>query len=148
MIQSIVVGVDGTDSSTHALEWAAERAAELHAEVVAVFAVPPVAQFVMSVPPLPADAVKGLRGSFEHRWCQPLRDAGVAYRNYVVPEDPAHALVDIAEQEHADLIVVGAQGSGGVASRLLGSVSQWVSHHAPCPVVVVPTSVRPDPRGS
>jgi nucleotide-binding universal stress UspA family protein len=142
MIQTIVVGVDGTEGSRRALEWAAGRADELHAEVVAVFAVPPASEFVMSIPPLPADAARSLRSHFENAWCRPLRDAGVPYRSYVVEQSAAHALVHFAEREHADLVVLGAHGHGGIADRLLGSVSYSVSHAAPCPVVIIPAPAR------
>jgi nucleotide-binding universal stress UspA family protein len=142
MIQTIVVGVDGTEGGRRALEWTAARARELHADVIAVFAMPPASEFVMSIPPLPADAVHDLRGHFEHEWCRPLRDADVPYRSYVVEESAAHALVRFAEREGADLVVLGAHGHGGIADRLLGSVSYAVSHAAPCPVVIIPAPAR------
>jgi len=103
---------------------------------------PPVSEFVMSIPPLPADAVHDLRANFEAHWCQPLRHAGVPYRTYVVEESPAHALVRFAEREHADLLVVGAHDHGSFTDRLLGSVSYTVSHAAPCPVVIIPVEAR------
>jgi len=142
MIKTIVVGVDGTEGSRRALAWTAERAAELHADVVAVFAMPPMSEFVMSIPPLPAEATHDLRIQFEQHWCQPLRDAGVRYRSFVVEQSAAHALVQYAEREHADLVVLGAHGHGGFADRLLGSVSYTVSHAAPCPVVIIPVEAR------
>jgi nucleotide-binding universal stress UspA family protein len=142
MIETIVVGVDGTEGSRRALEWTAQRALERHADVVAVFAMPPASEFVMSIPPLPAEAVHDMRVHFEHDWCRPLRDAGVPYRSYVVEQSAAHALVRIAEREHADLVVLGAHGHGGFADRLLGSVSYTVSHAAPCPVVIIPAETR------
>lgn len=53
----------------------------------------------------------------------------------VVEGHPAEALLDAADG--ADLLVVGSRGRGGFASALLGSVSQHVTHHARCPVVVI-----------
>lgn len=51
--------------------------------------------------------------------------------------DYADKVLDVAEEEHADMIVVGSRGLGRVREALLGSVSQKILHHAPCTVVVV-----------
>ena len=107
-----------------------------------MFAMPLASEFVMSIPPLPADAVHDLRAHFEQHWGHPLRDAGVPSRSYGVEESAAHALVRLAEREHADLLVLGAHGHGSFTDRLLGSVSYTVSHAAPCPVVIIPAEAR------
>ena len=72
-----------------------------------------------------------------------LQDVGAAASGVtVIPvlEEGQPADVLCAEAENADLLVVGSRGLGGFRGLLLGSVSQQVSHHAPCPVVVVPAS--------
>jgi nucleotide-binding universal stress UspA family protein len=51
--------------------------------------------------------------------------------------DPATEIVRVAEDGHFDLVVVGSHGSGFVKRVLVGSVSNHVVHHAPCPVLVV-----------
>jgi nucleotide-binding universal stress UspA family protein len=51
--------------------------------------------------------------------------------------DPAERIIEVARDRHADLIVVGSRGHGRFAGLLLGSVSQKVVSHAPCPVTVV-----------
>ena len=61
---------------------------------------------------------------------------GIDVRGELVEGPPASGLLEAARD--ADLLVVGSRGHGGFASLLLGSVSQQVSHHAPCPVVIVP----------
>jgi nucleotide-binding universal stress UspA family protein len=64
--------------------------------------------------------------------------ASVEVERTVVPGGPASSLLDAAEG--ADLVVVGRRGLGGFGRLLLGSVSEHVARHAPCPVVVVPTA--------
>ena len=61
----------------------------------------------------------------------------------VVSGTPAHELLSTAKAKDADLIVVGSRGAGGFTRLLMGSVSTQVSHHAHCPVVIIP----PEDRG-
>ncbi len=54
--------------------------------------------------------------------------------------DPADAIIDVAEEQGSDLIIVGNRGMTGAKRFLLGSVPNKVSHHAPCSVLIVRTS--------
>jgi nucleotide-binding universal stress UspA family protein len=63
---------------------------------------------------------------------------GVPVTTHAVTGDPGEALLDVAGQENADLIVVGSRGTHGIA-RMLGSVPNKVSHHARCSVLIVCT---------
>lgn len=67
-----------------------------------------------------------------------VRMQGVEVRPHVITGDPADALLAIAEQESAELIVVGSRGMHGVG-RMLGSVPNKVSHRARCHVMIVAT---------
>ena len=67
-----------------------------------------------------------------------VRMSGVGVRPHAVTGDPADALLAIAEQENADLIVVGSRGMHGM-TRVLGSVPNKVSHRARCSVLIVAT---------
>jgi nucleotide-binding universal stress UspA family protein len=59
--------------------------------------------------------------------------------------DPGTEIVAAAEHSHAELIVMGARGKSAVRRFLLGSVSEYVCHHAPCPVLIVrPDESQPD----
>jgi nucleotide-binding universal stress UspA family protein len=142
MIRTIVVGADGSEGSRRAIAWAAGRAVELGAEVLAVLVLRPFGEFVMDVPPLPGHVITRLHDALEESWCKPLRDADAKYRSLVVEADPASGLLDVANREHADLLVLGAQGQGGVVHRVLGSVTYKVAHRAECPVVIVPAPRR------
>jgi nucleotide-binding universal stress UspA family protein len=61
-----------------------------------------------------------------------------------VPGPPAEALLDVAEQIGAGLIVVGNMGMTGTKRFLIGSVPNRISHHAPCDVLIVKTDVAAD----
>jgi nucleotide-binding universal stress UspA family protein len=54
--------------------------------------------------------------------------------------DPADAILDVAEEQGSDLIVVGNKGMTGAKRFLLGSVPNKVSHHAPCSVLIIRTT--------
>jgi nucleotide-binding universal stress UspA family protein len=69
---------------------------------------------------------------------QQLESAGVDTRTHVCSGDPAQALIAIAEDESAQMIIVGNRGMSG-PRRILGSVPNSVSHQARCAVLIVPT---------
>ena len=66
-----------------------------------------------------------------------LDAAGVAYETDIGVGDVAHTLVDMAERNGADLVVIGAKGHGALSSALLGSVSQEVARACAVPVTIV-----------
>jgi len=75
-----------------------------------------------------------------------LRDAEMHFGSNVKVKtvlregDPAEGLIDVAEEEGVDLIIVGNRGMTGAKRFLLGSVPNQVSHHAPCNVMIVHTT--------
>lgn len=139
-ISRIVVGVDGSGGGRHALEWTADVAAGLGAEVVVVLAYDPISQMMgtaerMDFDELRADAEAKVQGP----WCAPLVAAGVTHRAMLVEGDDAHeVLIDTAAAEGADLIVIGNVGLTGWRDRIIGSVAARVLKHSPIPVTVVP----------
>ncbi len=68
------------------------------------------------------------------------KKAGVEVQTHPVEDDPADAILNVAEETGADLIVVGNKGMTGARRFLLGSVPNNVSHHAPCSVIIVRTT--------
>ena len=68
------------------------------------------------------------------------RKEGVEVQTHPVEGDPADAILNVAEETKADLIVVGNKGMTGARRFLLGSVPNNVSHHAPCSVIIVRTT--------
>jgi nucleotide-binding universal stress UspA family protein len=68
------------------------------------------------------------------------RKEGIEVQTHPVEDDPADAILNVAEETGADLIVVGNKGMTGARRFLLGSVPNNVSHHAPCSVLIVRTT--------
>ena len=68
------------------------------------------------------------------------KQAGLEVQTHPVEGDPADAVLNVAEETDADLIVVGNKGMTGARRFLLGSVPNNVSHHAPCSVMIVQTT--------
>ena len=68
------------------------------------------------------------------------REASVPVELYARQGDPADAILDVAEEQGADLIVVGNKGMTGAKRFLLGSVPNKISHHAPCSVLIIRTT--------
>ena len=138
----IVVGVDGSDSSQRALTWAVDeaRARGCTVEAVHVWQLPVLMGTPFGTVPIDVDA----EGAAAQLQLDAMVDA-IDASGLAAPVDrtfttgsPAYRLLEIAAERDADLVVVGSRGHGGFTELLLGSVSQQVTHHAHCPVVVVP----------
>ena len=131
----IVVGVDGSDVSAAAIRFAFQEAARRRVGITAVHAATPTRQH----PSLrvPTDIVEQVdRQLFaEAMDSERILIPGIDVKTELVHSHPVQALVD--EADGAELLVVGSHGRGGFTGMLLGSVSQAVLHHAPCPVAVV-----------
>jgi nucleotide-binding universal stress UspA family protein len=67
-------------------------------------------------------------------------ERGLDVETFARQGDPADAILDVAEEQRADLIVVGNKGMTGAKRFLLGSVPNKVSHHAPCSVLIIRTT--------
>jgi nucleotide-binding universal stress UspA family protein len=143
-VTKIVVGVDGSEDSKRALEWACEesrRDKSVHITTVSAWlSVLPVASPWFAGYDLPVDLTEStasmLRDTVEAVTAEQRVDTVIEQR--VLCGSPGAAL--IAESANADLLVVGSRGLGGFKGLLLGSVGHQVVMHAQCPVVVVPRS--------
>lgn len=141
-MSGITVGIDGSDHSVRALEWAANEAAVRHAPLT-VLTVHLVPQSGWTGNPiiLPQDAeeVAKERQAAEEMTLKVTSQLGEARPASVtvraVNGFPARELIEASRG--ADLMVVGSRGAGGFAKLVAGSVSSQVVHHAHCPVVVV-----------
>jgi nucleotide-binding universal stress UspA family protein len=138
----ILVGLDGSDHSHRALDWAVKHAALEHAPLT-VLAVHEVAASAWTGNPIiyPQDqpAEEKARQAAQEAVNKVVSELGGPGPESVtvraVSGQPAQALIEASAD--ADLVVVGSRGAGGFATLLTGSVSSKVVNHAACPVVVV-----------
>jgi nucleotide-binding universal stress UspA family protein/GNAT superfamily N-acetyltransferase len=126
-IRTIVVGADGSDSVGEALAVAFGLGRVLGATVHVVTA------YGILQAPGTAEAVLSAA-------TRAARSEGLEPSAYVRRDQPAEALIAVAEEQDADLLVVGDKGVSGASRFLLGSVPHKVSHHAPCSVLIVRTN--------
>jgi nucleotide-binding universal stress UspA family protein len=148
MFGSIVVGTDGSDTARTAVRYAIDLANQLGARLQIVSAYEPISDQRLRNEKI--DVPKDLQWMVNPRddVLLLLRDAkeeaqsaGVAQvETFARQGDAADAILDVAEEQRSDLVVVGNKGMTGAKRFLLGSVPNKVSHHAPCSVLVVRTT--------
>ena len=147
MFSSIVVGTDGSDTATQAVRQAVDLAKVVGATL----------ELVSAYEPVPAQRLQQERREAPEdlQWAiNPredvdatleaaaglAREAGISVNTYARQGDPADAILDVAEEQEADLVIVGNKGMTGAKRFLLGSVPNKVSHHAPCSVLIIRTT--------
>jgi nucleotide-binding universal stress UspA family protein len=147
MFKRIVVGTDGSETATEAVKTAIELAKLSDAKLEIVSAYEPVPQQRLR------DESQGISGDLSHT-VNPREDvqfildkaAAEAKKEKVDvvthprEGDPADAILDVAEENKADLVLVGNKGMTGAKRFLLGSVPNKISHHASCDVWIAKTT--------
>ena len=143
MFESILVGTDGSDAAGVAVARAVRLAAALGARLQIVSAYEPVPERHLRVARVhvPSDVQVNMREEVLALLESSRRDAEAAgvsrVETFARVGDAADAILDVAEEQGSDLIVVGNKGMTGATRFLLGSVPNKVSHHAPCSVLIV-----------
>jgi len=149
MFTTIVVGTDGSDSAAVAVRQAAELAKAAGGTVHIVHAYQPINMGTVAMSAGTGGStidVESVNASIT-RHAETVCDhaiaiaqaEGVTYETHSAAGDPCDALISVAEQVHADLLVVGNRGMTGMKRFVLGSVPNKISHHAPCSVLIVDT---------
>ena len=143
MLKSILVGTDGSDAAGVAVSHAIGLASALGARLHIVSAYAPVSERHLRIErvQVPSDVQVNLREEVLALLEASQRDAEAAgvsrVETFARVGDAADAILDVAEEQGSDLIVVGNKGMTAATRFLLGSVPQKVSHHAPCSVMIV-----------
>ena len=147
MFGSIVVGTDGSGTATQAVREAVDMAKAVGATLELVSAYAPVSEARLRAER--RDAPEDVQWAINPRQevevslsdaAEIAREAGVKVNTYAREGDPADAILDVAEEQKSDLVVLGNKGMTGAKRFLLGSVPDKVSHHAPCSVLIVRTT--------
>ena len=144
-MDSMVVATDGSDTAKHVVREAANIAQRLGSKV----------HLVTAYTPMRAPQVSGGSGNLESSGhilgdsradailveaCAEMRLAGVDAEPHARTGSPADAILDVAEEIGADVVVVGSKGLSGARRHLLGSVPNTISHHARCHVLIIHTA--------
>ena len=143
-MSGIIVGVDGSGHSHRALDWAVREAAVRRAPLT-VLTVHQVPRGYYSAVPFPQDPELAERARV---LAEEQTDKVLTELETRPPSVTVQSVMGIPSQElliaakDADMLVVGSRGAGGFARLMLGSVSSQVTHHARCPVVIVPPEDR------
>jgi nucleotide-binding universal stress UspA family protein len=143
----IVVGTDGSETAAEAVRQAVDLAKLAGASLNIVSAYEPVPQRRLEGEQ--QDAPPDVQHEIGPREDVNLvldaaaaaaKKEGIEVQTHPIEAEPADAILNIAEETNADLIVVGNKGMTGARRFLLGSVPNNVSHHAPCSVIIVRTT--------
>ena len=146
MFNKLVVGTDGSETADEAVRKAADLARTSGANLHIVSAYEPVAPARLREEAV--EVPKDLEWAINPRQdvdatlerAKGIAGDGVEVQTYARQGDPADAILDVAEEIEADLIVVGNKGMTGARRFLLGSVPNRISHHAPCAVLIIRTT--------
>jgi nucleotide-binding universal stress UspA family protein len=147
VFKRIVVGTDGSETAGEAVRQAIELAKLSGASLEIVSAYAPVsrARLREEAEEVPGDVAYAVGPKEDvnqvlEAASGAAKQAAVEVSTHAREGGPADAILDVAEQTKADLIVVGNKGMHGARRFLLGSVPNNISHHAPCSVYIVRTT--------
>ena len=147
MYRSIVVGTDGSDTAAEAVRQATELAKSVGAQVYLVSAYTPVSDTRLRQER--QDAPEEIQWSINPREdveetlrlaAEKVTEGGAQVETFAREGNPADAILDVAEEKNADLVIVGNRGMTGASRFLLGSVPNKISHHSPSSVLIIRTT--------
>lgn len=147
MFTRIVVGTDGSETAGEAVRQAVDLAklSGARLSVVSAYAPVPKRRLQSEQEGAPADVQYEIGPREDVNLvldaaAASAKKEGLEVQTHPVEGEPAEAILNVAEETDADLIVVGNKGMTGARRFLLGSVPNNVSHHAPCSVIIVRTT--------
>lgn len=135
-VHTILHPTDFSERSTHALQLACSLARDHGARVVVLHVLAPPA--VAYGEALTSYAEEAERRAAEEKLNRlQLPDPAISLERRLTEGEPAERILQVAEEIHADLIVMGTHGRTGLSRLLMGSVAEQVVRQAPCPVLTI-----------
>ena len=139
MFENILLAVDGSEHALHAARVAANLANAMNAQTLRI---------VVAYDPIPVhlgdpymqEAINTRLKESEQiiqKAVQVLGTISAEIRTEMIEGDPAEVIIDVVQTHNSNIIVMGSRGLGKLTGLLLGSTSQKVVSHAPCPVLIV-----------
>ena len=138
MFKRILLAVDGSDHALRAAKVAADLARSMKSELRVVIAYEPIPWYLGE--PNLQDAINARLKDAQNILQKAVAVAGDMpdeIHTELIEGDSAEAIIEVAKTRNSDVIVMGSRGLGRLAGLVLGSTSQKVVSHAPCPVLIV-----------
>ena len=144
MINKVLLAMDGSDPSKHALEYAIEIAQKWGSSLFIISVVPAIILPVIE-PGLSSENINKLEEETKKFYKKVLIKAEeklekypeIQYKTILEHGRPWQVINDVASEENVDLIIIGSRGLGGITGYILGSTSHRVADHCKMPLLIV-----------
>ncbi|ERI08483.1 universal stress family protein [Aneurinibacillus aneurinilyticus ATCC 12856] len=137
MYRHILLAYDGSEHAKRAARKAAEIAGQFKATVTVVTAYPKSPSHILGAEPITAEEMEAYWEEKAAETADLFLNYGTSFSKVVRAEDPKSLILDTAEELDVDLIILGSRGLSNYARLMLGGVSQAITQHAGCDVLVV-----------
>jgi len=139
MFEEILLAVDGSEHALNAARMASDLARAMHTRILRIVVAFERIPSYLGEPNMQAAIQNRLKEADEvlQKAVQAVGNVSAEIRTESIEGDSAEAILEVAKTHKSDVIVIGARGVGRLTGLLLGSTSQKVVAHAPCPVLIV-----------
>jgi len=139
MFENILLAIDGSEHALHAARVASSLANAMKSQTLRIVVAYDPIPVHLGDPYMQAAINARLKETEEimQGAIQALGTVSAEIRTELIEGNPAEVIIEVAQAHNSNLIVMGSRGLGKLAGLLLGSTSQKVVSHAPCPVLIV-----------
>jgi nucleotide-binding universal stress UspA family protein len=139
MFENILLAVDGSEHALRAAEMAGDLTRTMHSQALRIVIAYSTIPAYLGEPNMQTaiDARLKESNAVLQNVLRVVGDVQAEIHTEMIEGSPAEAIIDVAQTRHSDVIVMGSRGMSTLGGLLLGSTSQKVVAHAPCPVLIV-----------